>query len=972
MKTETSMSQLRTLSAPSRFARLAATVLLSAGSLAVGGGVAYADEEISYGKQIAAIWQRSCSACHNAKKAEGGLNLETVAALMKGGDSGAAVVPGKSDESEIVARILAEDDSVMPPRDNSAGAKPLTETEIALIKRWIDSGAAALDADMAQTVQWQPMPGAVRSIYASDASADGQFVACGRANQVVLYQWPLQAAEPSAVALIDPSVADGELKQPAAHLDLVQSVAFSPDVQRLATGGYRAVKIWRRELAPADETLLPSDATAIAVSVDGKRVAIAKPDHSIVVLPASGGQIATTLMPREQAASALAWTQDQPCLFIADQAGNVTRWRVMADEPDLLTFAAGSPVKQMVAIDGEHVLLLHTDGNVTAWAASVPASEANEAAAPPAAEATEAAAVPAAAEPAAAVAFAPVALAEPLTSVIGVGRMGVETPAFLVAFQDGQLRVLNASSFAVERSWKAPTEIAQVAISRQGDKVATLGADHLVRVWNAADGAEVKALSGEGQWARAVAQAKRDAARQEGLIERLNAVLMELEKANTAEQEAIKKLTESRDKAQTEVEAKAAEVDRNLEEIKAAETGIAEAEQKIAEEMKRIEAFKADIEAKKKNEETLVANKKKADEELAKQEQALAAGKDAADRAAAAVPAHQTKIEEAKTKLTEYQAAVEAVVKQEEADRAQETAAIAFSHDSELIVAARRGGRVDVLSAESGVKVAELPSGLESIERLVTLPDRFVVTRGGAAGKSWQNRFSWKLERTIGSETELDSPLSDRVTALAFSPDGKTLAVGSGPASRFGDLKTFAVEDGSLVRDYGEIHSDTILDIAFSPDGKQLATCAADKIVRILDLADDKPRLALEGHTHHVLTVAWQDNGRILASASADGSLKIWDTSIGEQQRTVQGFSKEITSLAFVGTTSQIIVSCADNSLRLVESTNGQTVRNFGGSTSPLFTLSVTADAKHVFAGGLDGKLLAWPIDGTAVTKTLE
>ncbi len=94
---------------------------------------------------------------------------------------------------------------------------------------------------------------------------------------------------------------------------------------------------------------------------------------------------------------------------------------------------------------------------------------------------------------------------------------------------------------------------------------------------------------------------------------------------------------------------------------------------------------------------------------------------------------------------------------------------------------------------------------------------------------------------------------------LAFSPDGQTLAIGSGPASRFGDVKLFKIADGALLRDLGEVHSDTVLDMAFSPDGTQLATCGADKLVRIFDVTSGKQRLSLEGHTHHVLAVAWQE-----------------------------------------------------------------------------------------------------------------
>ncbi len=99
-----------------------------------------------------------------------------------------------------------------------------------------------------------------------------------------------------------------------------------------------------------------------------------------------------------------------------------------------------------------------------------------------------------------------------------------------------------------------------------------------------------------------------------------------------------------------------------------------------------------------------------------------------------------------------------------------------------------------------------------------------VAAIAGAPLSVWNTESNWKLDRVIGSETDPASPLSDRITALAFSPNGQTLAVGSGPASRFGDVKLFKVTDGAMTRDLGEVHSDTVLDMAFSPDGSQLAT----------------------------------------------------------------------------------------------------------------------------------------------------
>jgi YHS domain-containing protein/uncharacterized membrane protein len=86
------------------------------------------------------ILDQYCIACHSQEKAKGSLRLDSYEALMKGGSSGVAVVPGNSAESELIARILLplDDDDHMPPE----GKPQPSPDDLALLRWWIDSGAA--------------------------------------------------------------------------------------------------------------------------------------------------------------------------------------------------------------------------------------------------------------------------------------------------------------------------------------------------------------------------------------------------------------------------------------------------------------------------------------------------------------------------------------------------------------------------------------------------------------------------------------------------------------------------------------------------------------------------------------------------------------------------------------------------------------------------------------------------------------
>ena len=105
------------------------------------GLVSAADEPVDYLRQVKPILAKRCYACHGALKQEAGLRVDTAESLRKGGDSGAAVELGDGLGSLLLDAVTgASGIRRMPPKDDGA---PLSETEIALLRLWIDQGAIA-------------------------------------------------------------------------------------------------------------------------------------------------------------------------------------------------------------------------------------------------------------------------------------------------------------------------------------------------------------------------------------------------------------------------------------------------------------------------------------------------------------------------------------------------------------------------------------------------------------------------------------------------------------------------------------------------------------------------------------------------------------------------------------------------------------------------------------------------------------
>jgi hypothetical protein len=103
-------------------------------------GPAAADPAPTFRDDIKPLLQAKCVRCHGGKDRKADLNLTTPAGILKGGESGPAVVPGNPDKSLLFEKVHS---GAMPPAEKDR----LSETEIESVRRWIAAGAKA-DADV--------------------------------------------------------------------------------------------------------------------------------------------------------------------------------------------------------------------------------------------------------------------------------------------------------------------------------------------------------------------------------------------------------------------------------------------------------------------------------------------------------------------------------------------------------------------------------------------------------------------------------------------------------------------------------------------------------------------------------------------------------------------------------------------------------------------------------------------------------
>ena len=946
------------------------------------------DKPVDFALEILPIFRKNCLACHNARDTEGDLNLETPATIAKGGESGAVVVPGKAGESLLMRHVRQIEKPFMPPRRNKVSAKKLTPHQLGLVKSWIDEGAKGEVAQVTRELKWRPIPFALAPIYATAISPDGQYAAAGRGNQIFVYHLPTRRL---AARLADPGLAKGNAATAAlAHRDVVQSLAFSPDGQTLASGGYRVAKLWRRQPPSVNGllNLLPGGEMVTAIGV-------APGQARAVVAGSAGGVQAIDLQSRMplwrdqvpgQAAGQLAMSPSGNRVAVLFADGRVRTWETATGER--ITRESSPMAAQAIAwlSDGQ-LATAHPGGALKIWAAINPGKVVNEW--KPGGDITALAALPGGAK-------------------VLLGRT------------DNKLVILNVGDGKVEKEIDHGAPVTGLRVRADGKQVATLGGP-TARLWDTDKWASTAQLHGNPLAGETVARAEQtlafvkaevgyhkasvgskekdlkkdnDAAKKAtDALAKHEKTLADKTKEKTNAEAGLKKLAEEiaalPKKIETATKAKA-EADAALKAAQALAAKAKDALAKASEAKAQAAAAKVKLSAELMElgsaaqnaaqlaaEARAVSGKAKDDKTLATQAEAVAAlAKRKADEFEAALDRHaptKQQLAKAETELqtaTQSLAAAEAKVKPAEAEHDGKTKALAALEerkkktpeekknlDKKIVDA---GGAIDKATREIDLAKSEVGFTGKNVKTAEANLEKARVEQAEAGKLPAEREAALAEAKSIaaaGMQDCLDATYSaDGSLIYTLSIDGRVQAWATANGAR-----SHPVAPAGRPAQFIRLLSDGRLALAGgSPEMAVLATEPGWSLAQSIGGdGDDSP---IEDR---VIALDFSPDGQRLATGggfpSRGGEIYIWNVEDGsEVLRIPEAHSDTVCSLAFSPDGSRLASGGTDRFARIFETNRGRELRALEGHTGHVLGVSWQRNGRVLASVGADKAVKIW------------
>ncbi|MGH7345456.1 MAG: WD40 repeat domain-containing protein, partial [Candidatus Rokuibacteriota bacterium] len=292
---------------------------------------------------------------------------------------------------------------------------------------------------------------------------------------------------------------------------------------------------------------------------------------------------------------------------------------------------------------------------------------------------------------------------------------------------------------------------------------------------------------------------------------------------------------------------------------------------------------------------------------------------------------------------------------------ASSTAGLAFVDDGARVVAVHENGAIVLHDTPPAKGRRRFDTGTE-LGALAVSPDRWYLGAGSQV-RVW--------DPGAGAEVAAIHGQGDKVSALALSADGQSLAAGYGD----GNVELIALDGRTparLLRGHREQPTrNNVTGLAFTHDDTRLVSVAWDEVIRVWDRASGHQVASLPGHSMAIYGLALVPGTELALTTSKDSTMRVWDLARATEMETGLRHHAAVDALALARGTA--VSGSRDRILCLWDLESGQPMRRWSAHEGKephegwIMAAGLDAAKGTIHSAGRDGTLRTWRLaDGAA------